>query len=166
MNNEEIRDQYRPSVTKVLFVGESPPESGNFFYRGDSLTTHVQMAFERALEVKFKSHEPFLQCFKALGCFLDDLSHVPVNGFPPPERESLLKQSVPSFCERLKSLNPKAIIVSPMKIKPHIEEATRRISPTAIPQYLPYPAYNKENCSRFVNKLSEILIQLRRNGIL
>lgn len=167
MDNEHIRNQYRPPMIKVLFVGESAPASGNFFYRGDSLTTHVQVAYERALEVKFQEQEVFFQCFKALGCFLDDLSHVPVNGLPPSEREAVLKQSVPGFCDRLKSFNPMTIIVSPMKIGSYIEEAIKTVEIERIDKWsLPYPAYNSTNCSRFVNGLFERLIQLRRNGML
>jgi hypothetical protein len=63
MDNELIRDLYRPAIIKLLFVGESAPVSGNFFYKGDSLTSHVQEAFEKAFEVEFDGHKPFLQCF-------------------------------------------------------------------------------------------------------
>jgi hypothetical protein len=62
MDNELIRDLYRPAIIKLLFVGESAPVSGNFFYKGDSLTSHVQEAFEKAFEAvcrwPFKGIDP------------------------------------------------------------------------------------------------------------
>ena len=164
-DNELIRDLYRPAIIKLLFVGESAPVSGNFFYKGDSLTSHVQMAFEKAFKVEFDGHRPFLQCFKALGCYLDDLSHVPVNGLPDPEREEVLKESVPEFSDRLNLFNPKAIIVSPMKIKKYIEEAKKAISLERVETwFLPYPSYNEKNRSRFVDGLLKALIHLRQTG--
>jgi hypothetical protein len=167
MDNEQIRDQYRPSFIRLLFVGESAPVSGNFFYKGDSLTSHVQMAFEKAFKVQFDGHRPFLQCFKALGCYLDDLSHVPVNGLADPEREKMLKKSVPEFSDRLKLFNPKAIIVSPMKIKKYFEEARNAISFEPIDSwFLPYPSYNRKNRLRFVEGLFRILVHLRASGLL
>jgi hypothetical protein len=167
MDNEQIRDLYRPPVIKLLFVGESAPVGGNFFYKGDNLTSHVQYGFERTFEVKFDGYEPFLQCFKALGCYLDDLSHIPVNGLPDPEREDVLKECVPAFSHRLKLFNPQAIIVTPMKIERYVEEAKRVISFNTVDTwYLPYPSYSKRNRSGFVEGLSKALIHLRQNGAL
>lgn len=166
-DNEQIRDRYRPPVVKLLFVGESPPAGGNFFYKGDPLTSHVQMAFERALEVKFDGYESFFQYFRALGCFLDDLSRIPVNSLPDPEREDALKECMPAFSHRLKLFNPRAIIVTPMKIECYVEEAKRLISFKGVDTwYLPYPSYSRKNRSRFVEGLSKALIHLRQNGVL
>jgi hypothetical protein len=165
MDNELIRDLYRPAIIKLLFVGESAPVSGNFFYKGDSLTSHVQEAFEKAFEVEFDGHKPFLQCFKSLGCYLDDLSHVPVNGLPDPEREYVLKKCVPDFSDRLRLFNPKAIVVSPKKIMKYIEEAKKAVfSETIETWFLPYPSYNKKNRLRFVDGLLKALIRLRQTG--
>ena len=33
---ERLRQQFRPEAVRLLFIGESPPASGRFFYHGDS----------------------------------------------------------------------------------------------------------------------------------
>jgi hypothetical protein len=33
---ESLRQSYRPQQVRVLFVGESPPAGGTFFYRANS----------------------------------------------------------------------------------------------------------------------------------
>ena len=35
-SRERLRRQYRPEHIRLLFIGESPPASGRFFYRRDS----------------------------------------------------------------------------------------------------------------------------------
>ena len=46
-DREELRRRYQPKEVKVLFIGESPPARGTFFYKGDSpLFTHTQSMFE------------------------------------------------------------------------------------------------------------------------
>ena len=47
---EKIRASYRPENIKVLFVGESPPESGDFFYVESLMTTFVSRPFESNLK--------------------------------------------------------------------------------------------------------------------
>jgi hypothetical protein len=36
IEREHLREQFRPSPVELLFVGESLPASGRFFYRRDS----------------------------------------------------------------------------------------------------------------------------------
>lgn len=45
--NENIRERFRPSKIKVLFIGESAPASGDFFYKEDSLCGYTQQSFAK-----------------------------------------------------------------------------------------------------------------------
>ena len=77
---EILRSRYRPAAIKVLFVGESPPAGGTFFYLGNSiLARHTQRAFQEVYRAKFTGPCEFLTAFAGLGCFLDDLCLSPVN---------------------------------------------------------------------------------------
>ncbi len=80
-----LRRQYKPEDARVLFVGESPPTGGTFFYEGNSVLYYAtEEAFLKALpEIKGKS---FLDSFKELGCYLDDLGLEPVNRLPDPDK--------------------------------------------------------------------------------
>src|SRR6202041_2824409 len=75
---ERVRRLYRPDRVRILFVGEAPPASGRFFYRGDS-------GLYRAVRDTFKIVDPsihdedFLAAFQALGCYLIDLCPDPVD---------------------------------------------------------------------------------------
>jgi hypothetical protein len=165
VETERIRSRFRPTSIKVLFVGESAPQSGKFFYKGDTLTTYTQQAFEKALEVTYGGHQQFLQCFKALGCYLEDLSHIPVNGMQKPEREAALERSVRGFLIRLRTLNPKAIVVSPKKIKKYVEMAVSSVGLNKAPTwYLPYPGYRRQGL--YVDELARVLVHLRETGLL
>src|SRR5690242_19723225 len=75
---EALRLKYRPPVAYTLFVGESAPASGRFFYHGNTLfTRYMQNAFDAAYG--HSTDVPFLMRFKSFGWYLDDLVLTPVN---------------------------------------------------------------------------------------
>src|SRR5271166_2211160 len=82
MEIEELRLSYRPKRIRTLFVGESAPLSGKFFYKEKEptpLARHIETALRLA---GLRNGGPFLERFKSLGWYLDDLVLVPVNGEP------------------------------------------------------------------------------------
>jgi len=75
---EALRRKYRPRLIYTLFVGESAPANGTFFYDGNTLfTRHMQNAFDAAYGTS--GDVPFLTRFKSFGWYLDDLVQTPVN---------------------------------------------------------------------------------------
>ena len=67
---ELIRARYRPPRVMVLFVGESAPASGKFFYGDEnSFAGHIR----RAIWPDIVDHHDFLDRFRSCGWFLDDL---------------------------------------------------------------------------------------------
>ena len=65
--NERIRRQFKPREIRALFVGESPPSGGTFFYRANSkLYFATREAFEAAIPALRKEVD-FLDAFKRLG---------------------------------------------------------------------------------------------------
>ena len=68
---EAVRARYRPERIKTLFVGESAPCSGAFFYIGDTAMLHNM---RRAVELALGESGNFLESFKAYGWYLDDLA--------------------------------------------------------------------------------------------
>jgi hypothetical protein len=83
---ERIRKRYRPERIITLFVGESAPESGKFFYSG---TTPILIHMQTAVEAALGKNGDFLQRFKAYGWYLDDLVLNPVDKLPKSQREAL-----------------------------------------------------------------------------
>ena len=72
---EQLRLQYRPERIMVLFVGEAPPASDSFFYRGNSGLTN----YMRDVLAGPKGDIEFLNWFKARGWYLDDLVAMPID---------------------------------------------------------------------------------------
>ena len=77
---EKLRRSFRPHRITTLFVGESPPQGGTFFYRGDSVLYHK-------MREALGASADFLAEFKAKGCYLDDLVLYPINKMKEPMRK-------------------------------------------------------------------------------
>jgi hypothetical protein len=105
---EFTRARYRPHRITTLFVGESAPASGAFFYHGDNaMLSYMQRATEAALGV---GSGDFLDRFKALGWFLDDLVLTPVNALPKAQRRAKCLAAQSSLSERIREYQPLAIV--------------------------------------------------------
>jgi len=85
---EAIRARYRPERIVTLFVGESAPASGKFFYGGETaLARHIRQAMQAAkLAPDAIGHREFLDRFKSCGWYLDDLALTPIDQWGRPER--------------------------------------------------------------------------------
>ncbi len=117
-----MRQSYRPDAVKILFVGESPPAGGTFFYAANSIPYRATLA---GFQIAFPSlaSENFLFTFKAMGCYLIDLCEQPVNRMPEPKREQIRKVGIRPLGQALRYLQPQAVIVVMKKILPHAEQA-------------------------------------------
>lgn len=120
---ERLRRGYLPRKVRVLFVGESPPAGGTFFYAADSgLYRATRDAFYDALPQLDRS-EPFLDAFSRLGCYLEDLCDRPVNDKPPAERLQLRREGEARLARTLKELHPHEIVVLLKAIVPNVRRA-------------------------------------------
>ncbi len=155
MNIEELRKSYKPQKIKLLLIGESPPESGKFFYLESSMTTFTQRAFENTFKLSFKNHKEFLQFFKKKGCYLDDLSSIPVNRMPPLRKEEVLSGNILSLAKRLTSYKPEIVVIVLKRIERKVNEALD-LSRIQCERYaLPFPGNGYQN--KYIQKLSKIL---------
>ena len=108
---ERLRLSYRPSKVDVLFVGESPPASGRFFYAGDS-------GLYRAMLEAFKVVDPnldeatFLRRFADIGCYLVDLCPEPVDRLPLSTRRATHDAGVELLSVTIAGFRPS--IVAPL----------------------------------------------------
>ncbi len=150
-NFEKTRASYRPDRITTLFVGESAPHGGTFFYKQNS-------GLFREIRKAFHGNGHFLEDFKRNGFYLDDLVLEPVNHLANRERRSLCKQSVSSFVERLKNYKPKAIVILLHSIKPIVLEAMREAGIFYDPYCTPYPGFG--NQPRFQKAMIEIIPNL------
>ncbi|MBI4361594.1 MAG: hypothetical protein HY558_00310 [Euryarchaeota archaeon] len=64
---ERVRRDFKPDKVRVLFVGESPPAMGGFFYKVDRLTRFTREAFYKVYGDEVGCGKQFLDFFKAQG---------------------------------------------------------------------------------------------------
>ncbi|MDQ3643832.1 MAG: hypothetical protein M3450_20770, partial [Actinomycetota bacterium] len=106
---EVTRHAYVPEEPRVLFIGESPPTSGTFFYDADSiLFAATRQAFTNEMPA-LASEADFLQVFQRLGCYLEDLSLDPIDKLPDREKRRARKAAVPELARRLTGMTPVAV---------------------------------------------------------
>jgi hypothetical protein len=76
-----FRNQYIPLITKVVFVLESPPISGRYFYDrdGDLSEPLFRAMMKDVLEISPASKEEGLQEFASRRFFLIDATYTPIN---------------------------------------------------------------------------------------
>ena len=82
-----LRERYRPEVLKVVFILESPPASGKYFYDETGLITEpLFKAFMELLKFEPKSKKDGLKYFSQTGHYLVDATYRPVNKLKNKER--------------------------------------------------------------------------------
>ena len=123
MDTEAIRQTYRPDQIHILFVGESPPDGGKFFYVESQMTTHMANVIASVFSKSFKSAEAFLKFFKDERCYLDDLCLTPVNGLTEYERAREVNASIEPYANRIKKYKPQYIIAVLKKIEKQVRQS-------------------------------------------
>jgi hypothetical protein len=148
---EELRESFRPGLITTLFVGESAPASGRFFYSGDSSLFY-------AMKREFGNQEMFLEDFKEKGFYLDDLVLTPINKLERRERMKQRQEAVPKLAKRLVEYRPEAVVVVMRAILPTVWKAMRMAGISYEPFCVPHPAFG--NWTRFSNAMKEIIDSL------
>jgi hypothetical protein len=140
----------------VLFVGESLPASGRFFYQGDSgLYRAMRDAFLTA--VPGMSNEEFLEAFRAKGCYLIDLCGRPVDRMEAKERKLARGKGERRLGETIKELRPDAMVILLRAIAPHVRRAQQRAGWHGLSIEVPYPGRWKRNREEFMRELTPML---------
>ena len=106
-NFEKERNNFKPSKTKILFVGESRPFGGTFFYDENSnLYRYTKEAFKKA-QIGFS-----ILKFKEMGCWLYDVCKEPINHIESNSaKRKIIEKYIPDLISVIKDLSPQYIIV-------------------------------------------------------
>ena len=156
MDTETLRARYKPDRVQILLIGESPPVGGTFFYAANSnLFRYTREAFEAALECTWASDDDFLTFLKKCGFYLEDLCLEPVNGLGPADRRAVRRTGETPLAERLASLRPKAICVTPKAIARNAERAVSTAGLDAMLTVLPFPAMSWQ--AAYVSEMAAFL---------
>lgn len=103
---EELRESFKPEKIKYLFVGESIPSNGTFFYTADSpLFKYTKEAFEEVfIGVEFN-----LALFKEKGFYLFDLT-APVAGMGYKQKINAVAEGIPKLAKFIEIEKPQYIL--------------------------------------------------------
>jgi hypothetical protein len=156
---ETLRRRYRPDTIRLLFIGESPPASGRFFYQADS-------GLYRAMCDAFSVFDPsindanFLEAFKAAGCYLTDLCSSPVDRLPAAERRAVCRAAEPSLTRQLAQFRPQAAATVVRSIEQNVNRAVLAANWQGPFLRLPYPGRWSRHRKAFVEELGKQLRDL------
>ena len=106
---KRMRDVYKPSCIRAIFILESPPRSGKYFYDPAGETNEALFgAMMDLLHIKndLKNKEDGLRRFQKQGFIVVDASYVPVNGLEGNHRDQAIIREFESLVDDLDSLDP------------------------------------------------------------
>jgi hypothetical protein len=153
---EDARARYRPKRILTLFVGESAPNSGAFFYYGNTaLSRYMHDAIDAA---GLGGTGDFLERFKAYGWYLDDLVLTPVNQLKGARRKKECRDAQHSLAARIKEYQPRAIVSLLLSIRDIVETAANDAGNNAPRFAVPFAGMGQQ--LRFLNEMAHILPQL------
>jgi dihydroxy-acid dehydratase len=148
---EKIRESFKPDHITTLFVGESAPAGGDFFYDGNSILF-------RAMKQAFEGSESFLKDFQASGFFLDDLILEPANNLEDVARDALRWNSVPGLADRIREYQPSAIVTLMRGIELMVIEAICQSGHNSKTYHVPFPGTG--NWKYFQREMQPVIPEL------
>lgn len=162
---ERTRRAYAPDDLRVLFIGESPPTGGTFFYDANSALYFATCEAFIAAIPALKRRRDFLGAFQQLGCYLDDLSLRPIDKLPTREKLRARDAAVPALARRLTGLTPRLVVVVVKGIRPQVDAALDRAGLGAVPfGALPFPG--RWHRADYVAELTTLVRGWRRRRLL
>ena len=165
---ETLRHSYLPAVCKVVLIGESAPDGGNFFYKGDTLCTYTKEAFCIAFPDANIPNDNmmFLDYFRDHGFYLDDLSLIPINNAGPQIRQQLNREGISSLSKRLRDYNPKVVICIMLGIRDYVKDAVERSRLPATIEFRAIPFGGNGQQGRYREELAVILRDLQQRNVI
>ena len=114
MNKEyylHLRNKYLPTNVKVVFILESPPTSGKYFYDEEgSLSESLFSAMMKLLNLKPQNKREGLKAFADSGHFLVDATYEPVNQLKGKIRDNTIFRNFEKLVTDLKKLGDPELI--------------------------------------------------------
>ena len=165
---ESLRKSYKPNSVRVLYIAESPPSGGTFFYATNSnLFNCIKKAFINVFGDIFFDNLTFLKFFMANNFYLDDLCIEPVNDKTDSERKVLRREGIEPLSKRIISHSPDAIIILMKGIETEVKLAISKSNLNIKNIFVtPFPSFSQANKDNCINENKEILEGLIELGVI
>jgi len=154
----KLRDQYKPDNLKVIFILESPPVSGKYFY-DDNSKSDLFVVMMEIIKYKETSKHDGLRTFQKAGYFITDATYTPVNKMLEKERNLEILKNLFGLIDDLKKLT-KDKKVKIILIKKNIYNLL--VCPLKVlkfnvinKEYIPFPGSG--HARECINKINKIL---------
>jgi hypothetical protein len=153
------RARYRPERITTLFVGESPPASGKFFYRGN---TALARSMEAAMAAAgLRDGSDFHDRFKSCGWYLDDAL---LNHLTRSQRTAACLRARSSLADRIAGYRPLAIVTVLLRIKDIVDNAAIAAGSDAPRFAVAFPGNGQQ--ARFLKEMADIVPTLPRASLI
>lgn len=163
MTHEQLRRKYRPEQVQLLFVGESPPASGRFFYAGDSGLYRAMFQVFAGVDPDI-NRETFLEGFQRRGCYLVDLCPNPVDRMTSAQRRSECRDGEQVLARAIARLRPQMIATMLRSIEDNVANAVERANWSGPMIHVPYPGRWAHLRAEFARRLGPLIASLLENG--
>jgi hypothetical protein len=158
---ERLRRTFRPARLRLLFIGESPPASGRFFYRRNSGLYRAMSDAFRVIDPSIND-ENFLTAFQEAGCYLVDLCPEPVDQLDSKSRRSVCRAGEELLSGKIARLRPAMIATLLRSIEGNVTRAASHVDWHGPFIHLPYPGRWSRHKDTFVDTLAPTISVLTR----
>jgi hypothetical protein len=138
---EPLRASFRPAKIKVLFIGESAPAGGAFFYKQ---TGQIHSQFRQALAPHIGDSPSFVAAFRQSGFYLDDLVLEPVNWLSRSERQAIHAASIDSLAKRLRDYEAPIVVAFMKGIAAPVKAAIAASGTSCHFEVVPFPGNGRQ----------------------
>ncbi|MDA2922276.1 hypothetical protein MYX07_03340 [Patescibacteria group bacterium AH-259-L07] len=158
----KYRNKYKPDEIRVIFVLESPPISGNYFYNNEGeIAEPLFKAMMKLIDFVSEDKETGLQEFKKRGLFLVDAIYTPIN-YPEKGqrwRNDQILERYPILVKDLKNLvgnNSIPLILAKINICRLLEKKLKKDGFRVLNNgvEIPFPAHGWQNT--FTERAAEV----------
>jgi hypothetical protein len=102
----KLRNEYLPETLKLIFILESPPASGKYFYdKTGKITEPLFNELMKTLDYKPINKKDGLDFFKSQGFFLIDSTYKPVNKMKEKEKENTILSDFNNLIDDLDTMS-------------------------------------------------------------
>lgn len=144
----------------MLFVGESRPASGRFFYARDAgLYRAVRDAFAAAVDETVDDAN-FLLRFQQCGCYLTDLCLDPVDDLPARARREAYVPGAAPLTRLIAEHQPATVVVLLKSIELNVRLAAMQAQWMGELIVTPYPGRWKQHRAEFLERVVPVLREL------
>jgi hypothetical protein len=162
---ERLRRRYRPETISALFVGESAPAGGRFFYDEDN-PSRLRGFTEAVMRTELGERigADFLSSFQRLGFYLDDLCQAPVNHLEPKPRGAACRACEPDLAIRIAAASPRIVIGISVTRRRNFQRALKGSGATAPLEVLTFPN-RPEQVAAYRNQLADLIRRLDQKSL-